>query len=178
MEIDLPFSGGGCQGYPTNRDTLPDLCTSQSNTCTCYISRGPSLFCGRNTKPFRSLSSFPCLDFFPFLFFFGRKVHLLVPVFFFPAQHFCRETFQGEKGGQFSEQNRSIKGQVYSRERQLAGVTQKSAILEGVRQCLLWFESQRLPECLQKKKNNEKGFNPKNWTQNHWKDKTQEHKPA
>lgn len=27
MEIDLPFSGGVCQGYPTNRETLPDPCT-------------------------------------------------------------------------------------------------------------------------------------------------------
>lgn len=27
MEIDLPFSGGVCQGYPTNREALPDPCT-------------------------------------------------------------------------------------------------------------------------------------------------------
>ena len=94
MEIDLPFSGGGCQGYPTNRDTLPDLCTPQSNTCTCYISRGPSLFCGNNTEPFRSLSSFPYFDFFPFLFF-GRKVHLLVSVLFFPGLAFLPGNFLG-----------------------------------------------------------------------------------
>lgn len=110
---------------------------TQSNTCTLYISRGPSLW----PESTQNLSCFSvCSPIFDFL------AWYFLPGFFFFRPFLFTVLFRVENGldvGLLAKQ-RHKKARVL--------IERDSLLVSGGCKCLLWFESKRLPDCYKTKK--------------------------